>query len=69
MTLRVVANYHVIVNNLSHKHAAFSMFDLFNFSKDHWVKCQEASAIGSLEEELELYQLLDWMFLAILSWI
>jgi hypothetical protein len=35
------------------------MIDLFDFSKDHWVKFQEASAVGSLEEELELYQLLD----------
>jgi hypothetical protein len=35
------------------------MIDLFDFSKVHWVKFQEASAVGSLEEEFELYQLLD----------
>lgn len=33
--------------------------DLFDFTKDHWVRAQQASAVGSLEEEEELYQLLD----------
>lgn len=33
--------------------------DLFDYTKDHWVRAQQASAVGSLEEEEELYQLLD----------
>jgi hypothetical protein len=36
-----------------------SIQDLFDFSSNHWVAAAQQSAIGSLEDEMKFYDLLD----------
>ena len=40
-------------------HISTEICQLFDFRRDHWVSLHERSATRSLDEELELYELLD----------
>jgi hAT family C-terminal dimerisation region len=40
-------------------HVSTEICQLFDFRRDHWVSLHERSATRSLDEELELYELLD----------
>ncbi|KAG5634734.1 hypothetical protein H0H81_000957, partial [Sphagnurus paluster] len=47
------------INFTSPKNISISLKNLFDFNSTHWVEAQQRSAIGSLEEEFEVYDLLD----------